>query len=115
MEEQTEKAYIPYPAIVVVALVVLLGVYLNLRQDYYMEKGTKETCATVYELTTSDAYGNRDLHYYYYADSIKYTGVETSDYFLCEDSNDCVGYTFKIVYAVQNPNVGKSFLEHRCD
>jgi hypothetical protein len=102
-------------ALGVVMTVALMLFYNNLRNQYYMEKGTKDTCATVYEWATSDAYGNRVLHFYWFADSVKYTGAYTSSFIEeCPAKNDCVGYSFEITYATANPNIARIYLHRPC-
>jgi hypothetical protein len=81
-----------------------------------MQKGTAQSCATVFELTSSDAYGNKMIYYHYYADTVRYTGYETSDYFEeCERANNCVGFKFKIVYATANPEIAESYFDQPCE
>lgn len=104
-----------YVGLAVFALLILFGIYVNLHHDYYWKEGTKDTCATVYSLTTADAYGNRDLSYSYFVDSVKFKCTSTAASFLCEDSSNCIRYTFKITYAVQNPAVAEFNLANRCD
>ena len=97
-------------------LLVAVGIGINEYDDFYWQQGTAETCGVIADFVGENADNNTSIYYKFTVKQTVYEGgITGSDLFRgCDKTKACLGKSFRVTYAIENPNVNRILFDTPC-